>query len=92
MNVQYIKGVGPKRAFRLRKLNINTILDLIYYIPREYEDRSKFTTIKQAIIGEKASLEVEIVGPGQVIRPRRNMSILKVPFQDESGYGFFSMV
>ncbi len=88
MNVQYIKGVGPKRAFRLRKLNINTILDLIYYIPREYEDRSKFTTIKQAIIGEKASLEVEIVGPGQVIRPRRNMSILKVPFQDESGYGF----
>ena len=83
MNVQYIKGVGPKRAFRLRKLNINTILDLIYYIPREYEDRSKFT-----IIGEKASLEVEIVGPGQVIRPRRNMSILKVPFQDESGYGF----
>ena len=72
----------------MRKLNINTILDLIYYIPREYEDRSKFTTIKQAIIGEKASLEVEIVGPGQVIRPRRNMSILKVPFQDESGYGF----
>lgn len=88
MNVQYIKGVGPKRAFRLRKLNINSVSDLLYHIPRDYEDRTRFTVLREATIGEKASLEVQIVGPSQVLRPRRNMSILKIPFQDPSGTGY----
>ncbi|MGN9164029.1 ATP-dependent DNA helicase RecG [Tissierellaceae bacterium HCP3S3_D8] len=88
MNIQYVKGVGPKRASRLRKLNINTVRDLIYYVPRDYEDRSRFTTLREANIGEKASLEIEIVGPHQIIRPRKNLAILKIPFQDDSGYGF----
>lgn len=86
-SVQYIKGVGPKRAGRLKKLGINTIFDLLYYFPRDYEDRSIFTTIREATIGEKASLEVEIVGGPKLDRPRRNLSILKIPFKDTSGYG-----
>ncbi|NLY47140.1 MAG: ATP-dependent DNA helicase RecG [Tissierella sp.] len=88
MSVQYIKGVGPKRASSLKKLGVENIDDLLSYFPRDYEDRSIFTTIKEAIIGEKASLEVEIVGQAQISRPRRNMSILKVPFKDESGHGY----
>ena len=39
-DVQFIKGVGPNRAKLLRKLNINTLEDLITYYPREYQDRS----------------------------------------------------
>ncbi|MBC8590469.1 ATP-dependent DNA helicase RecG [Wansuia hejianensis] len=88
MNIQYVKGVGPKRASRLNKLNIKTIYDLLYFFPREYEDRSQFNTILNTPIGEKASLDIEIVGPSKVLRPRRNMSILKVPFKDSSGYGY----
>ncbi len=88
MNVQYVKGVGPKRASRLKKLNINTLEDLMYYIPREYEDRSRFINLREAPIGEKSSLKVRIVGPARIIRPRKNLSILKIPFQDESGHGF----
>ena len=88
MGVQYIKGVGPKRAGRLKKLGIDTILDLFYYFPRDYEDRSAFTTIRAATVGEKASLEVKIVGNYSITRPRRNMSILKIPFEDDSGLGY----
>lgn len=88
VNIQYIKGVGPKRASRLKKLNINSVSDLLYHVPRDYEDRTKFISLKEAPLGEKASLEIEIIGPGQIIRPRRNMSILKVPFQDSSGMGY----
>lgn len=88
MSIQYIKGVGPKRASRLKRLGIVSILDLIFYFPKDYEDRSNFSTIKEAIIGEKISLEVEIVGQGKITRPRRNMSILKVPFKDDSGFGY----
>lgn len=88
ISTQYIKGVGPKRASRLKKLGIQNIFDLLYYFPRNYEDRSIFTTIKEAVVGDKASLEIEIVGQAQISRPRRNMSILKVPFRDESGFGY----
>lgn len=91
-SVQCIKGVGPKRAASLRRLNINTIIDLIYYFPKDYDDRSQFTTISEATIGEKVSLEIEIVGSPKINRPRRNMSILKIPFKDNSGSGFGYLV
>lgn len=87
MSIQYIKGVGPKRASKLRRLNINTVEDLLYFVPRDYEDRSKFKTLRECTIGEKTSLEVEVCGPPNILRPRKNFSILKIPIKDESGYG-----
>ena len=83
-NIQYIKGVGPKKAYRLKRLNIHTIEDLLYFVPREYDDRSIFKTIRECSIGEKTSLEVEVIGAPNIIRPRRNMSILKIPVRDSS--------
>ncbi|WP_143611734.1 MULTISPECIES: ATP-dependent DNA helicase RecG [unclassified Thermosipho (in: thermotogales)] len=41
MSAKYLKGVGPKRAEKLKKLGINTVEDLINYFPRDYEDRRK---------------------------------------------------
>lgn len=88
MNIQYIKGVGPKKAYKLRRLNVETIKDLIYFIPREYEDRTNFKTLREGIKDEKISLEIEVTGLGTITRPRNNMSILKVPFKDTSGLGY----
>ncbi|NLV89081.1 MAG: ATP-dependent DNA helicase RecG [Tissierellia bacterium] len=87
-NIQYLKGVGPKRASKLRKLGINTIEDLLYYIPRDYDDRTQFKTLRECKIGEKASLEVEILGEANIIRPRKNLSILKIPVRDISYNGY----
>lgn len=87
-SIQYIRGVGPKKASRLKKLNISTLEDMIYFIPREYEDKSKFKTLRECTIGEKASLKVEVLGRGNVIRPRRNLSILKIPVKDSSQNGY----
>ncbi len=83
-DIKFIKGVGPKRASRLKRLDVKTIEDLLYFIPRDYDDRSIFKTIRECGLGEKASLEVEVVGSPNIIRPRRNMSILKVPVRDSS--------
>ena len=88
MNIQYIKGVGPKKAYKLRRLNVETIKDLIYFIPREYEDRTNFKTLREGIKDEKISLEIEITGMGLITKPRNNLSILKVPFKDTSGLGY----
>lgn len=86
MSIQCIKGVGPKRAAKLKKLNIQTIDDLLYFVPRDYEDRSNFKYISQCIKDEKTSLKVEICGYPSKTRPRRNLSILKIPVKDESGF------
>ena len=37
--VQYLKGVGPKRAGQLESLGLKTIEDLLYHLPFRYEDR-----------------------------------------------------
>lgn len=87
MSVQYVKGVGPKRFYKLKRLNIKTLYDLIYFFPRDYEDRTKFMKLREAPVGEKVSLEVEITGLPAILKPRKNMSILKIPFRDDSGIG-----
>ncbi len=45
-SLQYLHGVGPKRAAVLASLGIHTIHDLFYYFPRNYLDRSHVTKIK----------------------------------------------
>ena len=45
--IQFVKGIGPKRAEKLNKLGIFTLKDLIYYFPRQYEDRSNVKKISQ---------------------------------------------
>ncbi len=47
-DIQFLQGVGPKRADLLRQeLNINTIDDLLTYYPYRYVDRSKFYKISE---------------------------------------------
>lgn len=82
--IQYLKGVGPKKASKLRRLGINTIEDLLYYIPRAYEDRSNITLLNEGTINEKQSFVVEVIGNPTVKRPRRGLSILQVPVKDHS--------
>ena len=46
-DIQYLPGVGPKRADLLRKeLEINTFGDLLYYFPYRYIDRTQYHQIR----------------------------------------------
>lgn len=82
MDIRFLTGVGPKRKKQLNKLGIKTLEDLFYYIPREYDDRSVFKKISECKNGEKASFKLQVIGEATVLRPRRNMSILKIPVSD----------
>ena len=47
-NIEFLKGVGPKRAEILQKeLNIFTWSDLIHHFPFRYVDKSKFYSIEE---------------------------------------------
>lgn len=43
--IQYVKGVGPKRASALKSVGVETVRDLLYYFPRDYLDLSKVVPI-----------------------------------------------
>lgn len=59
-NIQYIKGIGPKKADKMAKLGIYTINDALYYFPRQFEDRSREKKIFQLEDSEKITVKVKI--------------------------------
>ncbi len=56
-SIQYIKGVGPKRAQSLGRLGIHTVKDLLYYFPRTYQDRSQVEKISNLTDGTTAMVK-----------------------------------
>ncbi|HTY14054.1 MAG TPA: ATP-dependent DNA helicase RecG [Candidatus Omnitrophota bacterium] len=83
--VQYLKGVGPKVSKLLAKVGVSTISDLLYFFPREYEDRNRTVPIGQL----DAHGDVVLIR-GQIRRTenrkgRGRMSILKVTIADRTG-------
>ncbi|MFQ5952094.1 MAG: ATP-dependent DNA helicase RecG [Candidatus Omnitrophota bacterium] len=50
--VRYIKGVGPKKASLFGKLGVENISDLLYYLPRRYEDRTSIVDVEDLRPGE----------------------------------------
>ncbi len=58
--IDFIKGVGPKRAEILQQeLGIYTVADMAFYFPYKYIDRSKFYKIKDIVTD---SSYVQIIG------------------------------
>ncbi|MFW5980027.1 MAG: ATP-dependent DNA helicase RecG [Halanaerobiales bacterium] len=83
-SVQFVKGVGPKRAELLKKLNINTVKDLLYYFPRDYEDRSNIHLIKDTTPGNYYTIK-GTVSNIKLSRIKKGLNILKVTFTDSTG-------
>ncbi|PVX50876.1 ATP-dependent DNA helicase RecG [Balneicella halophila] len=84
-SLQYIKGIGPKRAKLLaEELNILSVKDLIEYFPYKHEDRSTFYKINeiassQAYIQTKGIItSMHTVGEGRKKR-------LVAELRDETG-------
>ncbi len=51
-SIQFIKGVGPRLAEILKKKNIVTVEDALYFLPRLYQDRRQIKTISQLSVGK----------------------------------------
>jgi len=60
--VQYVKGVGPRRAKVLVENGIKTVLDLLYYVPRAYLDRRHVLEIGALNNYLDAEHDVTVVG------------------------------
>ena len=56
VDVMYVKGVGPKVAYKLNKLGIYTANDLMCYFPKKHVDYSSRTLIKNLKEGESTTI------------------------------------
>jgi ATP-dependent DNA helicase RecG len=69
-SVQYVKGIGPKLAEFLAAKGIQTLDDLLHYLPLRYEDRLNPRGISELRAGEMATVIAEVRTSG-LFRTRR---------------------
>lgn len=83
--VKKIKGIGPKRAALLARLNIFTIDDLVHNYPVSYEDRSRIRKICQLEDGKHLSFTGRVSGRFTQLYVKKNFTIQKVSVCDDGG-------
>jgi ATP-dependent DNA helicase RecG len=80
-----LPGIGAKTANTLKKLGLHTIGDLLWYLPRRYDDYSKLKTINRLWYGE----EITVIGTVEEIHVRlvRNgkMKLVEAIIGDSTG-------
>jgi ATP-dependent DNA helicase RecG len=84
--LQYLKGIGPKRAELLARKGLVTVEDALWFVPLRHEDRTRFTPLAALRDGhaETASGVVVAVSPPPRGRPGAPGV---VTLRDESGFG-----
>ena len=84
-SIQYLKGVGPERAELFERLGVRTVLDLLYLLPRQYQDLRRATPIGSLVPERlqlaRARLEYVVGKP-----TRRGDLVVEAAFSDETGY------
>ena len=86
--VQYVKGVGPKRAQQLARLSIHTVEDLLYHLPFRYQDRRELRTIRDLATGEEGATVGQLVRMERRFMGRRRRWVLEGVVRDETGFLF----
>jgi ATP-dependent DNA helicase RecG len=83
-DVQFLKGVGPRRAEVLAESGIYTIFDLFLYTPRKYVDRTQITAMKDVSEGMQVTVLGKVSAAGPVRGGRRTRFVTII--EDQTGY------
>lgn len=81
-NIQYIKGVGEKRAKLFHKLGIFTVADLLQYYPRKYQDWSKTVSVLEAPADTMVTIRATMITPVKESLIRKGLTLYKCNFTD----------
>ena len=82
--VQFLKGVGPVRAEALGRMGIVTARDLLYHVPRRYDDASTIEPIEHLQVGTDVTAIGRVRSKG-VIPTRKGLRIFQAVLEDGSG-------
>ncbi|UCF41059.1 MAG: ATP-dependent DNA helicase RecG [Gemmatimonadota bacterium] len=82
--VQFLKGVGPRRAEAFARLGVRTVEDLLYHVPHRYLDATTVTPIAKADVGKDVAVVGHVVSKA-VVPTRRRLRIFRAVLKDASG-------
>jgi ATP-dependent DNA helicase RecG len=84
-SLQFVKGVGPRRAADLERAGLLTVEDLLLRFPLRYENRAGLTPMAALRPGHTATVVGEVLSSG--IRPTRRpgFRLFEVVVRDASG-------
>jgi ATP-dependent DNA helicase RecG len=83
--LQYLKGVGPRRAADLQRIGLATVEDLLYRFPLRYEDRGHLQPISTLKEGQEVAISGRIQSSRLRTTRRPGFKIFEALVGDESG-------
>ncbi len=91
--VEFIRGIGPRRAQILSLNGIHSVENLLQYLPFRYEDRTHFKPISKLKAEQEAVIQGEVMSIGHYTPPWKKMKIFEMVVSDGSaslGIKFFN--
>jgi ATP-dependent DNA helicase RecG len=85
MSLQYLKGVGPRKAADLKKAGLHSVEDLLFRFPMRYEDRSRLQPIVGLRPGQVAAVAGEVLHSSLQHTRRSGFRLFTALVQDTSG-------
>jgi ATP-dependent DNA helicase RecG len=83
--LQYLKGVGPRKAADLKKAGLLTVEDLLFRFPVRYEDRSRLQPIVSVKPGQTVAVSGEVLSASLQSTRRAGFRLFTALVQDASG-------
>ena len=81
-SISAIRGIGPKKADRLRDMGICTVEDLLFHFPRSYQDRRLVTPMSQLNNGVPALVCGKVVMVVKESSRYKKQQILRILVED----------
>ncbi len=78
-----IAGIGPKQLQRLEKLGILTVRDLLFHLPRRYEDTRELVPLSELQAGAVQTARVRVRNVSQRRSPRKRMVLVQASLEDD---------
>jgi ATP-dependent DNA helicase RecG len=85
LSLQYLKGVGPRKAADLKKAGLLTVEDLLFRFPVRYEDRSRLQPIVAVKPGHTVAVSGEVLSATLQSTRRAGFRLFTALIQDASG-------
>lgn len=82
--IQYLKGIGPKRALRLNKIGVETINDFLLLVPRRYIDRTQLVQIRDLITDTEGTTYGKVIATS-TRKTKNKGDLVRVVVSDQSG-------
>ena len=81
--IQFLKGIGERRAELFAKLGVETAQDLLWHLPHRYLDASAVTPLAEARVGGEYACIGRVVAKKVV--PLRRLRVFRAVLRDDSG-------